>query len=196
MRDVSAYSSFNLIDMKILIVLIITLIVSITSLEAQENSNHIRNGFGIGFQLNQYQHDFGLGLNITSPLFLNDIIGVRLRANLMFNENVQDLSNSVWSAYSNLTLGLIGMSGMVGTSVRLYGEGGIIGILPSDEFSSESFVPGGYGLFGFEFFMSSFNNYFIEIGAVGTGAREDKNLTQPIYSNGLLISTGFRFYLN
>lgn len=176
-------------------ILLITIIVSTLTLNTRVNGNDLNRGFGFGFQLNQYQKDFGLGLNVTSPLFLKGYVGVRLRANLMFNENVQDLSNSVWSAYSNISLGLIGISGMVGESIRLYGEGGIVGILPSDEFSSESFVLGGYGIFGFEFFMSHFNNYFIEIGAVGSGAREDENLTQPIYSNGLIICTGFRFYL-
>ena len=51
---------------------------------------------------------------------------------------------------------------------------------------------GGYGLFGFEFFMNSRNNYFIEIGGVGTGAVADKVANSPIYSNGLLINVGFR----
>ncbi|MBC8485793.1 MAG: hypothetical protein H8D45_07100, partial [Bacteroidetes bacterium] len=76
--------------------------------------------------------------------------------------------------------------------IRLYGEGGIISLFPSDEFSSEEFVFGGYGLFGFEFYMNSRSNYFIEIGGVGTGATADNITNEPIYSNGLLISTGFR----
>ncbi|HEY5825345.1 MAG TPA: hypothetical protein VIT44_13315, partial [Cyclobacteriaceae bacterium] len=64
-----------------------------------------------------------------------------------------------------------------------------------DKFSSEQFVFGGYGLFGFEFFMHSSSNYFIELGGIGTGARADKIASQPIYSNGFLISTGFRLNL-
>jgi hypothetical protein len=54
---------------------------------------------------------------------------------------------------------------------------------------------GGYGLFGFEFFFTKFGNYFIEIGAVGTGAKADKVASKPIYSNGLTVSTGMRFIL-
>jgi hypothetical protein len=87
---------------------------------------------------------------------------------------------------------LIGVVGQVGDNIRLYGEGGIIGLFPSDEFSSEDFVIGGYGLFGYEFYMNSWSNYFIEIGGVGTGATADKIENKPIYSTGLVISTGFR----
>ncbi|MEO0332135.1 MAG: hypothetical protein AAF223_10680, partial [Bacteroidota bacterium] len=75
---------------------------------------------------------------------------------------------------------------------RLYGEGGIILLLPSDTFSAERTELGGYGLFGFEFYLKNNANYFIEIGGVGTGAQADKVPNKPIYSNGLLISTGFR----
>lgn len=52
----------------------------------------------------------------------------------------------------------------------------------------------GYGLFGFEFFISQNFNYHIEIGGVGTGATEDKIRNKRVYSNGLLINTGFRIY--
>ena len=68
-------------------------------------------------------------------------------------------------------------------------------LIPSNEFSSNQFEYGGYGLFGFEFFMNKCCNYFIEIGGVGTGATANKIVLQPIYSNGLLISSGFRMQL-
>lgn len=84
---------------------------------------------------------------------------------------------------------------MVGERIRLYGEGGVITIFPSSDFSSDDMVFGGYGLFGFEFFFGKMGNYFIEIGGIGTGAVADKIINRPIYSNGLSISTGFRFFL-
>lgn len=43
--------------------------------------------------------------------------------------------------------------------------------------------------------MNPSSNYFIEIGAVGTGAKADEVVNEPIYSNGLTISTGFRLNL-
>ena len=112
----------------------------------------------------------------------------------MFNENVQD-QITTWTPYSNASLGLIGVGGMIGDHVRLYGEGGIVGLFPSSDFSSERFEFGGYGLFGFEFFMNRASNYFIEIGGIGSGAIADRIDNQPIYSNGLIISTGFRIHL-
>jgi formate-dependent phosphoribosylglycinamide formyltransferase (GAR transformylase) len=74
----------------------------------------------------------------------------------------------------------------------LYGEGGIILLFPSAIFSTNSSEFGGYGLFGFEFFMHSKMNYFLEIGGVGSGAVADKVIAKPIYSNVLLINLGFR----
>tara|TARA_R110001592_G_scaffold78715_8_gene235949 strand:+ start:2231 stop:2773 length:543 start_codon:yes stop_codon:yes gene_type:complete len=179
--------------MKKFSLIMLVLIVSVITSSAQAQDRVINNGFGFGFQLNQYQSDFGLGLNLTSPFFVNEKIAFRLRGNLMFNENIQN--KTTWTPYSNVSLGLIGVGGKIGDFIRLYGEGGFIGLLPSDEFSSKQIVLGGYGLFGFEFFMNKTSNYFIEIGGVGTGAKEDKIATQPIYSNGLIISTGFRVHL-
>ena len=154
----------------------------------------LNTGVGFGFHISQFQQDFGIGINVTSPYFVHDRIAVRLKGNFVFNEIVQGAVVN-WIPYSNVQVGVIGVGGFVGEHIRLYGEGGAIGLLPSEEFSSEDFIFGGYGTFGFEFFMNKANNYFIEIGAVGTGAREDKIATRPIYSNGLVISTGFRFCL-
>lgn len=153
-------------------------------------TENINTGHGIGFQLNQYQNDFGFGLQYMTPLFFNSI-GVRAKYNLMFHEHVKD-SMMTWTPYSNLSLGLIGFSGMVSERIRLYGEGGLLLILPSSAFSTSAFDLGGYGLFGFEFFTTNSFNYFIEIGGVGSGAVADKLTYQPIYSNGLSITTGFR----
>ena len=174
------------------ILLILTVFQFAIFTKAQESN--ISNEFGFGFHLNQYQDDFGLGLNMTSPYFLYDNIAVRLRGNFMFYQHVQD-NETVWSPYSSVSFGVVAVGGNVGDFIRLYGEGGIIGLFPSTEFSDGNFVFGGYGLFGFEFFMSKNFNYFIELGGVGTGAKADKLPANPIYSNGFLISVGFRFQI-
>ncbi len=147
-----------------------------------------------GFNLGQYQKDFGLGFNITSPYFLQESVAVRFRTNFMFYEHVKNLEIT-WTPYTNFTLGIVGVGGTISDWARLYGEGGVILIIPDDEFSSESSDIGGYGLFGFEFFMNPHINYYIELGGVGSGARADKILLNPIYSNGFLIQTGFRVVL-
>lgn len=175
-------------------ILALTLVIGVFALNAQTQDKVINNGFGFGFQLDQFEKDFGLGVSLTSPYFAYDKIALRLRSNLMFNENVQN-ATTTWTPYSNVSFGLVGVGGMVGEYIRLYGEGGFIGLLPSNKLSTDKFVLGGYGLFGFEFFMNNSINYFIEIGGIGTGATEDKIATKPIYSNGLLISAGLRVYL-
>jgi hypothetical protein len=153
----------------------------------------INNGSGFGFQLNQYQKDFGFGLNATTRYFFRKSMAVRVRSNIMWNEHLDlNTAETTWSPYGNVSLGFVGVGGMVGDFIRLYGEGGLLCILPSKNFASPSVVVGGYGLFGFEFFMTKGFNYFIEIGGVGSGAVEDKIPGKPIYSNGLSVGVGFR----
>lgn len=161
---------------------------------AMAQESQINRGAGFGFQLNQYERDFGIGLSATSPYFVHHAIAARARGNLMFYEHPEN-GATIWTGYSNASLGLVGVGGYVAGFIRLYGEGGIIALFPDDDFSTKDFVIGGYGLFGFEFFMTEMTNYFIEIGGVGTGAEADKIPNKPIYSNGLLISTGFRIQL-
>ena len=164
------------------------------SISAQEKPQSPGKGVAFGFQLGQYQKDFGLGVNITSPYFLYENVALRLRGNLMYYEHVMN-GEVTWTPYSQFSLGVASVGGRVGNFMRLYGEGGVMMILPSNDFSAESTDWGGYGIFGFEFFMQPHFNYFIEIGGVGSGARADKIPTNPIYSNGLIIQTGFRIQL-
>lgn len=154
----------------------------------------LKNGFQIGFQLSQNQNDFGFGLNITSPLLAHQSLGFRLKSNMMFYEHV-DSGAYTWSPYTNVSVGIIGIGGHIANRIRLYGEGGFLLIFPSPAFSSETTNFGGYGNFGFEFFMTNSFNYFIEIGGIGSGATADKVAFSPIYSNGLSINVGFRITL-
>lgn len=175
------------------IVLIPFLLLGAPEIMSAQTST-IPNGTTAGIQLNQYQQDFGMGIYLTSPWFANQRIAIRTRGNVMFHEHLQN-GETTWTPYLNTSLGVAAITGTVGDFIRLYGEGGIIGLFPSEEFTLESFEFGGYGLFGFEFYMNRTSNYFIEIGGLGTGARADNVLNSPIYSNGLLLSTGFRFLL-
>lgn len=164
-------------------------------LNGQTEKVSIGNGLGIGFQLSQYQNNFGLGINLNSPYFLYEKVGIRLRANIMYNEYVKN-QETVWTPYSNLMLGLVSGRTKIADAICLYGEGGVVLLFPDDDFSSTSTEIGGYGLFGFEFYHANEFNYFIEIGGIGIGAIADKVENKPIYSNGLLINVGFRIQLN
>lgn len=164
-----------------------------SSVFAQEQKKP-NSGLGIGFQLNQFQDDFAFGLNMTSPEILNGNAAFRLKANQVYFEHLLD-GEYVWSGYQNVSLGFVGYGGKVGQDIRLYGEGGLVGIFPSDRFSSESFRMSTYGTFGFEFFPTPRFNYFLELGVMTSRARADKIAGSPFYSNGFVASVGFRINL-
>lgn len=164
---------------------------------AQEASSPPSLGDGTrwGFQLDRYQDDFAFGLNLTTPRFANDRLAVRLNGNLAFHKHLSGGSGArteTWTPYANASVGLVGLADRVGESIRLYGEGGAIGLVPSNSFSDETMAVGGYGLFGFSFVAETSRSWFIEIGGVGTAARADALSTDPVYSNGLMIRVGFR----
>jgi hypothetical protein len=88
---------------------------------------------------------------------------------------------------------------VVAGCIRLYGEGGLLLVLPGQSFATERTHTGGYGHFGFEFLMGAPGrqraSYFMELGTVGAEARADRQVGKPIYMNGFSISTGIRLYL-
>ena len=181
--------------------LFIALFIATTSLAvAQGGMIPAKNHFGIGMHLNHYQNDFGLGLNVTSPFFFQGAMAYRLRANYMWLEHHEvNGGDATWTPYYSFQFGAVGGAAIIANFLRLYGEGGLVVLLPNSDFSSNSTEIGGYGIFGFEFFMSqspqSFVSYFIELGGMGTGAKADKVPGKPIYSNGFSASVGCRFYL-
>lgn len=163
-----------------------------TAATAQSEDN---NGLSYGFQLNQFQNDFGLGVNFASPAFFNQSVCLRLRANGMFYEYVNKDFKTDWEPYANIMLGFSSASYKISDAIALYGEGGVIAILPSSAFSSSSVEIGGYGIFGFEFYFDDSFCYFLEAGGIGSDATADKISTEPIYSNGFLISVGWKVKL-
>lgn len=184
--------------------LLLIIILCTSAIQAQEViisdiKGERKDGFGIGFKLNQVKQDFGLGIDLSSPLFLHNSLGLRLHTLYFFREYYNpDEDESVWTPYFTGRFGFVGIGGRPHPAIRLYGEGGIIFGIPDAEFSSQSNFFGGYGLFGFEFFMSEGYNevasYYIELGGTGTGAEADKLPGKVIYQNGFTIGTGFRLY--
>ena len=104
-----------------------------------------------------------------------------------------------WLPYQNIRLGVSSSAGSMCSCLRLYGEGGATLLILDPKISTEQMSFGGYGIFGFEFFMGSFEHsnmsFFIELGGMGTGASANKLAAKPLLSNGFITSTGFRIYL-
>lgn len=168
--------------------LIAAAVLCLMSATAQEKNN-----LGLGLSLNQFQHDFGIGIHLISPYFANNSVAVRLGANVQWLQHV-DKNHTTWTSYQNIQLGIRGRQPILDNRLFIYGEGGPVLLLPNADFSSEPAVFGGYGLLGFEFKASSSFGFFMELGAMGTGATADKVPAKPIYSNGFTSSTGFRVF--
>jgi hypothetical protein len=172
------------------IILIFTLLaVIILDVKAQDQPTK----FEVGFSLNQFQKDFGLGLHVVSPYFLKSTIAVKVGANLQWLE-YYDGTETTWTPYQNLQLGIRSRSEIVKNKIYIYGEGGLLTILPNSDFSSSSAEFGGYGLFGFEFKPASNFAYFIDLGG-SSGAIADELDNLPIYSNGFFTNVGLRIGL-
>ena len=173
--------------MKNSIKLLLFILITTLSLNAQSDNNSI----GFGFNAGQTQNDFGIGIDIISPYMANSTIAIKIGANLKWLQH-ETGSHTTWSPYQNVQIGIRSRNFIVDNKIFIYGEGGGILLLPNTTFSSEDYILGGYALFGFEFRTTSKIGFFVELGGVGTGARADKVVHKPIYSNGFLTNVGFR----
>ena len=155
--------------------------------------------FSVGGDVHRFHDDFGIGIHLTTPYFANQKMAIQVSANISYFAGIpENKTEMTWMPYTTFQVGLIGFSGTVAKSIRLYGKGGIVYITPNSDFSDDNVI-GGYGIFGFEFFMSSNDqiiplSYYIELGSVGTGATAEKIAGKPIYANGFIASVGLRFY--
>lgn len=153
-----------------------------------------KDNMAIGAHINQFQNNFGVGMHIISPYFANKKMAVRAAGNLQWLQHATN-TETTWSPYGNIQLGLRCRHEIIEDKIFIYGEGGGVLLLPNNDFSSYKTVKGGYGLFGFEFKVNHCMGYFIELGGMGTNAKADRLPLNPIYSNGFTSSVGFRINL-
>ena len=181
------------------ILAVLVFLVSAIMLPAQASSQDSQFGkapvsashISLSFSLQEWGNEFGTGFQITSPWFWHEKTAVRLGGSTLWKQDAN------WATFYALRLGLVGATFMRNEDIRLYGEGGFLFLFPAASFDSDPFAFGGYGHFGFEFFMpkaiaSLSSSYFIELGTNGVGAKTDKG---QLYLNGFSVSTGLRVYL-
>ena len=149
----------------------------------------------VGFNLNNFGRDFGLGLNVSSPTFFGGHAAIRATANYQWVSHLNTKGQEMWTGYTLFHLGAVGINKAIADGIFLYGEGGVSLTVMDATMSSEQAVIGGYGLFGFEFLMPGPVSYYIELGGSGSGAVADKLPSSPIVANGFLAATGFRVRL-
>ncbi|MHB8259929.1 MAG: hypothetical protein ACYDCN_09010 [Bacteroidia bacterium] len=160
------------------------------------------NKFAIGYNLTQYQNEFGIGLNFTSPYIAHHSMAFRLTGTVQWLQaTVVDpvpgptVYMATWSPYAAFRLSVVSRNFIITNKISIYSEGGVVMLLPNPSFSSKSTQFGGFGVLGFEFHLSPRWTQFIEAGGIGTGAVADKAIGKPIYCNGFLLNVGFRVYL-
>lgn len=151
--------------------------------------------FAIGLNFNQTISSFGMGLNFSTPL-ISKSFQIRLSANVMGLAGVPASSmRSSLEGYELFRLGIAGKGVNIADKARVYWEGGPLLVLNNSSVTDKKFNIGGYGVFGMEYMMFKKAAVFLEGGGIGTGAKAEKFVGQPLYSTGLFFGTGLRFYL-
>lgn len=171
--------------------------VSFADISADDTKENPRaEKLALGFDLNEFHSDFGMGLSITSPWFAKGYMAVRAHGNAAIHEGLPQNETEFNSMpYQSARLGMVISVGKPGNYTRFYSEAGMIALFPSKEFSDDAGF-GGYGLFGFEFFTRDKSpvTYFIQAGGVGSSGNADKLQGKPGWGNGFLTEVGIRWY--
>lgn len=151
--------------------------------------------FRLGFHLRQLSGDFGLGLNVDlpTPQYWPTI---RLAGTWQWQE-IPDGNSFAPASYLTLRAGVASKSFQIQERIRAYGEGGLLAVLPSDELAEDNFELGGYGLFGFEFFVEQYggSSLFLELGASSAGNGLETRPGIPSFGAGFWVGAGFRVAL-
>jgi hypothetical protein len=158
------------------------------------------NGFSLGMNLHRFQDDFGMSLIVGTPTLFGDSTRFTVGGGIAWYP-YRELSDGteVWEWYGHTRAVVEGGGRIEGLPLRLYGVGGLILLLTPDRLASRPVHPGGYGGFGFEFYMPRAGrdgpvSYLVELGGIGTGAQADNAIGTPIFANGFLVTVGMRVY--
>ncbi|MEZ4930886.1 MAG: hypothetical protein R2788_01985 [Saprospiraceae bacterium] len=148
--------------------------------------------FRVGFQLTELHSDFGLGLNLDVPL-PGKLPTLRLAGNWHWLE-IPGETRSQTASFQTIRLGIANEGWEVAEKIKVYGEGGVLFLLPANMLSGDGLATGGYGLFGFEFFAKEMNgsSLFLEVGGTSAGRRVERRESVPTFGAGLLLGAGLR----
>jgi hypothetical protein len=167
-------------------------------MHAQTESGDLSNihGPSVGVGAGHFGDDAGLSVSFTSPSFFDSKLTVRFSPGVQWSE-YYFAHASEWTSYATVKTGLVYTIRIIDRS-RIYTEAGSFMIFPNRILSAKKQLQGGYGVLGFELFIytkpAASIGYYFEYGYVGISAYAEKLERNPRYSNGVNISTGFRFY--
>jgi len=154
-------------------------------------------GLSADFSLGQWKDSMVFGAGIQSPLLFGSA-AFRAQAFLVLTPRLDGIEETM-DAYPAARVGLAGYSGVTDGGCRLYGAGGLLVAMPSAKLSDATWVFGGWGCFGFEFFTGEADAsggfcYYIELGTNSSGAKTDKLPAHEFLLNGFACQAGVRWY--
>lgn len=157
---------------------------------AQERTSK---GWGVGFQLNEWGNDFGMGISAFSPEFFGALT-IDVSYVNQFRSSIT-ISGEAWQPYGMATLGVRGKAGQITPWFHMYGFGRVSFMTngPSD-WNTDKIT--GSGGFGFEFNTQGAGlspvSYYIEMGGYG-GFSNVHPLHQSV-AGGFGTTVGLRVY--
>lgn len=165
----------------------------ITNSNAQKVKwNNYNNSWLVGYQLNDFSDDFGIGLHVITPRFIGNT-HLRISYDYQWLEYMNNNADD-WEPYQQVRVDAISKYPIIEKRLLVYGGGGfVVGFLPS-KMSSTSVGITGSGTFGLEMFWSPSFSYFLEMGGTGSVGTSDKLSQNRIIGSGFYSSTGFRIY--
>jgi hypothetical protein len=150
----------------------------------------------VGIQGAHYDMDAGIAIQVTTPLFFSESFSLRFTGAVQWLETYYQKRLDLMP-YHSMRTGLVYNLPMMERS-RVYFEVGSYMIFPNKTFSNKEVVNGGYGVIGAEFFFYQHPrvvvSYFAEMGFTALDTKAERLQDERSYSNGLLVTTGFRFY--
>lgn len=154
-----------------------------------------KQAFRMGFELQGLQGSFGLGPSFTVPL-PGYWPSLRVAGHWHWLD-VPSENNSRLADFQTIRLGTAPDGWRVAEKIKVYGEGGVLLLIADRTLSNKSFTPGGYGLFGFEFFTNEIGGsaLYLEMGATSSGLRVERPEGVPRFGAGFLLGAGFRVAL-
>lgn len=188
--------------MKTLIITLAILILGFRDLPAQEQISLPRQsrGLAIGVGAGHYHYDGGFNISITTPYLFNRNVAMRVAAASRWLE-IYDLKEGVYlnRKYASIQSGIVVATNTLGEKqIRGYAEAGPYMIFQNEYVSDPPVLFGGYGTIGIEFFIIRKANlctsYYFEEGFMASQSTGSEKSSRLRHSNGLLATTGFRFY--
>lgn len=150
--------------------------------------------WGVGFHLNEWGNDFGIGGSVTTPFFFN-IVAIDIGYFETFNSNSPRIG-AQWEPYGIIDFGVRSKAGQLTPWFHMYGFGRVSFVVGYPEEWTVDSPVSGVGGFGFEFNTHTGGlspvSYFIELG--GRGGFDIGFAEEPSTAGGFHLSTGLRAY--